>query len=418
MSISLFALVIAALPAQEVRHPLTQGDAPRQNWVVRAERVYTAAGRSIKDGAVIVGGSKISSVGPGASEGSGKYTLNVYAVTPGLIDASVRISPGASGVEQSREVTPQMRIADSLDLYDVRWDRQVESGVTTALVCPQDDNVIGGLAIALKTAGQPAVKDRTLKADAVLRGSMGSQPSMRNSPAFQRPRSFFNRRPTTRMGVEWEWRKSFYEAVAGKNDPARAQPGSAELLRVLDGKLTLSVQAWTTQDIRTAVFLKEELEQEPQIAGKPRMFLDAAAEAWKEPELLIRSKLGVVLPPFPVGGRTGEGSFMAWNVAKLLTDAGVPVALSAHGNAAPMASLGNQAGYAMQGGLDFDKALAAVTSVPARFLGVEERVGTIEVGKDADLALWNGEPFQPTSRVIGVIIDGALVLDPRPEDAR
>lgn len=418
MSISLFALVIAALPAQEVRHPLTQGDAPRQNWVVRAERVYTAAGRSIKDGAVIVGGSKISSVGPGASEGSGKYTLNVYAVTPGLIDASVRISPGASGVEQSREVTPEMRIADSLDLYDVRWDRQVESGVTTALVCPQDDNVIGGLAIALKTAGQPAVKDRTLKADAVLRGSMGSQPSMRNSPAFQRPRSFFNRRPTTRMGVEWEWRKSFYEAVAGKNDPARAQPGSAELLRVLDGKLTLSVQAWTTQDIRTAVFLKEELEQEPQIAGKPRMFLDAAAEAWKEPELLIRSKLGVVLPPFPVGGRTGEGSFMAWNVAKLLTDAGVPVALSAHGNAAPMASLGNQAGYAMQGGLDFDKALAAVTSVPARFLGVEERVGTIEVGKDADLALWNGEPFQPTSRVIGVIIDGALVLDPRPEDAR
>lgn len=418
MSISLFALVIAALPAQEVRHPLTQGDAPRQNWVIRAERVYTAAGRSIKDGAVIVGGSKISSVGPGASEGSGKYTLNVYAVTPGLIDASVRISPGASGVEQSREVTPQMRIADSLDLYDVRWDRQVESGVTTALVCPQDDNVIGGLAIALKTAGQPAVKDRTLKADAVLRGSMGSQPSMRNSPAFQRPRSFFNRRPTTRMGVEWEWRKSFYEAVAGKNDPARAQPGSAELLRVLDGKLTLSVQAWTTQDIRTAVFLKEELEQEPQIAGKPRMFLDAAAEAWKEPELLIRSKLGVVLPPFPVGGRTGEGSFMAWNVAKLLTDAGVPVALSAHGNAAPMASLGNQAGYAMQGGLDFDKALAAVTSVPARFLGVEERVGTIEVGKDADLALWNGEPFQPTSRVIGVIIDGALVLDPRPEDAR
>jgi imidazolonepropionase-like amidohydrolase len=72
----------------------------------------------------------------------------------------------------------------------------------------------------------------------------------------------------------------------------------------------------------------------------------------------------------------------------------------------------------MQGGLDFDKALAAVTSVPARFLGVEERVGTIEVGKDADLALWNGEPFQPTSRVIGVIIDGALVLDPRPDDAR
>jgi imidazolonepropionase-like amidohydrolase len=418
MSISLFAIAIAALPAQQLRHPLTQGDAPRQNWIVRAERVYTAAGRSIKDGAVIVNGTRIGAVGPGASEENGKHTLNVYAVTPGMIDASVRISPGSAGVEQSSEVTPQMRIADSLDLYDVRWDRQVESGVTSALVCPQDDNVIGGLGIVLKSAGKPALADRMLKADAVLRGSMGSQPSARNSPAFQRPRSFYNRRPTTRMGVEWEWRKSFYEAVAGKNDPARAQPGSEQLLRVLDGKLMLSVQAWTTQDIRTAVFLKEELEQEPQIAGKPRMFVDAAAEAWKEPELLIRSKVGVVLPPFPAEGRTGEGSFMAWNVAKLLTDEGVPVALSAHGGSGPMNSLGNQAGYAMQGGLDFDKALAAVTSVPARFLGVEERVGTIEVGKDADLALWNGEPFQPTSRVIGVIIDGALVLDPRPDDAR
>jgi imidazolonepropionase-like amidohydrolase len=418
MSLPLFALFIAALPAQQTRQPLTQGEAPRQNWIVRAERVYTATGRAIKDGAVLVNGSKIGAVGPGAAEENGKYTLSVYAVTPGMIDASVRLGPGTAGVEQSREVTPELRIADALDLFDVRWDRQAESGVTTALVCPQDENVIGGLGIALKTAGKPTVKDRTLKADAVLRGSMGSQPSTRNSPAFQRPRSFYNRRPTTRMGVEWEWRKSFYEAVAGKNDPARALPGSAELLRALDGKLTLSIQAWTTQDIRTAVFLKEELEQEPQIAGKPRVFVDAAAEAWKEPELLVRSKVGVVLPPFPVDGRTGEGSFMAWNVAKLLCDENVPVAFSAHGGSGPLYSLASQAGYAMQGGLEFDKALAAVTSVPARFLGVEDRVGTLEVGKDADLALWNGEPFQPTSRVIGVIIDGALVLDPRPTDAR
>lgn len=418
MSSSLLAILLTALPVQQAQHPLTQGEAPKQNWVVVAERVYTAAGRSIKNGAVIVNGSKIGAVGPGAGEENGKYTLSVYAVTPGLIDASVRVGPGVFGVEQSREQTADMRIADSLDLYDTAWDRQVEAGVTTVLVNPQDENVIGGMSVALKTAGKPSLKDRTLKADAVLRGSMGSQPSGRNSPAFQRPRSFYNRRPTTRMGVEWEWRRSFYEAAASKADPARAMPGSVELLRALEGKLTLSIQAWTTQDIRTAVFLKEELEQEPQLGGKPRMWLDAAAEAWKEPQLLVRSKVGVVLPPFPPNGRTGEGSFMAWNVAKLLTDEGVPVALSAHGRTGPMDTLGVQAGYAMQGGLEFDRALASVTSVPARFLGVEDRVGSIEVGKDADLALWNGEPFQPTSRVIGVIVDGALVLDPRPQDGR
>jgi len=92
----------------------------------------------------------------------------------------------------------------------------------------------------------------------------------------------------------------------------------------------------------------------------------------------------------------------------------VTIALSSHGDSSPAGCLGMQAGYAMQGGLDFDQALAAVTINPARMLGAEERIGSLEVGKDADLVLWNGEPFQATSRVIGVIVDGALVLDPRP----
>ena len=72
-----------------------------------------------------------------------------------------------------------------------------------------------------------------------------------------------------------------------------------------------------------------------------------------------------------------------------------------------------QAGYAMRGGLPFDAALAAVTVNPAKLLGVEDRVGTVEVGKDADLVLWNGAPFEPTSRVVGVLLDGVLKVDPR-----
>jgi imidazolonepropionase-like amidohydrolase len=144
--------------------------------------------------------------------------------------------------------------------------------------------------------------------------------------------------------------------------------------------------------------------------------IDAAAEAWKEPQLLVRSHASVVLPPFPEEGRTDDGAFMAWNTAALLVAQGVPVALSAHGDSSPAGRLAMQAGYAMQGGLEFEQALAAVTINPARMLGVEARVGSLEVGKDADLVLWNGEPFQATSRVIGVIVDGALVLDPRPKE--
>jgi imidazolonepropionase-like amidohydrolase len=241
---------------------------------------------------------------------------------------------------------------------------------------------------------------------------MGTQPSEGNHPAFGRPTDFYSRRPTTRMGVEWEWRKAMYDAAASRADKARAYPGSDQVLHALDGNLPLFIQTWSTQDIRTAVFLKEEIEHEK--LGTPRMILDAAAEAWKEPQLIVRSKAMVVLPPLPMQGRTGEGAFMAWDTAKLLHDLGVPIALSAHGAAAAETNLGRQAGMAMRGGLPFDAALAAVTIEPARMIGIDSRVGSISVGKDADLVLWSGVPFELTSRVVGVLIDGHLVLDPRP----
>jgi imidazolonepropionase-like amidohydrolase len=129
--------------------------------------------------------------------------------------------------------------------------------------------------------------------------------------------------------------------------------------------------------------------------------------------LLVRARVPVVLPPFPAAGRTRDNAFMAWNVAEELRKEGVPFALSSHGSAAPEAALAMQAGYAMQGGLPFESALAAVTSTPARLMGVADRVGTLEVGKDADLVLWNGQPFEPSSRVIAVIVDGVLRYDAR-----
>lgn len=386
-------------------------DPQPKSWMVFAEKIYTSNGRTVDKGMVAVNNGKISAVTVTREEPGSDDTLRCFAVTAGLVDASARVGIDRASVEQSREVAPELRVARSIDVFAEAWRSQVEAGVTTVLVNPPDYDVIGGLGVVLKTAGANSVAARTVRADAVLRGAIGTQPSQGNHPAFGRPTDFFSRRPTTRMGVEWEWRKAFWDTFQSDSDPSKAFPGMERLKEVLAGKLTLNIQAWTTQDIRTAVFLKEEIEREG--LGKPRLFLDAAAEAWKEPQLLARSKTPVVLPPFPEDGRTGDGAFMAWNVAQLLVEQGVPVALSAHGDTSLEGSLAAQAGYAMRGGLTFDQALAAVTLQPARLLGVEERVGSVEVGKDADLVLWNGEPFQPTSRPIGVIVDGVLRVDPR-----
>lgn len=383
-------------------------ESEQRAWTIHAERVYSGTGRNLEKGVVVVSAGKIAAVTPGAGENEDrpKDVLKCYAITAGLVDAGVRVTNWYS-VEQSNEITPNLRVADTLDPYALDWDRQLRNGVTTVLVSPVDRNVIGGLSVVLKTGGPESVSERTLKADAALRGSMGSEPSAQNHPAFGRPTDFYSRRPTTRMGVEWEWRNALFNTALGLNEK---DAGRATLVDALKGKMPIFVQAWTTQDIRTAVFLREEVESRPEFAGMntPRFVIDAAAEAWKEPQLLARSKTPVVLPPFPAGGRTRENALMAWNVAKILRDNGIPFALSSHGSGDVEQRLAVQAGYAMSGGLTFEEALAAVTTTPAKLLGVEARVGSLEVGKDADLVLWSGEPFQPGARVVATIVDGVL----------
>lgn len=373
-----------------------------------ADTVYTAAGDPIAGGSVTVSGGTIRSLGPGnAPDGA----LKVAAITPGLIDLSARIALSSASVEQANEIQPGLRVADTLDPFATAWDRLLYSGVTTALVSPPDWNVISGLGLVMKTGGEPSVEKRTVKADAALRGAIGSQPSQGNHPAFGRPTDFFARRPTTRMGVEWEWRKAMYDALAAEKDAERVFPGSDRLLQVLNGELPVVIEAYTTQDIRTAVFLKEEMASN----GKPdmRLIIDAGAEAWKEPQLLVRTKTPVILPPFPMSGRTVDSAFMAWDVGRKLIDLGIPVALSAHNSVAAEDRIAMQGAYARMGGMTLTETIAATTLVPAQIIGVADRVGSLEVGKDADLVLWSGEPFDVSSRVVGVVLNGELVLDPR-----
>ena len=373
---------------------------------VSAKKVYVGTGKVLEGGVVSISDGKIDSVSGGGSE-------DVFAITPGLVDLGARAGAILWSVEQSNEVTARLSNGEALDPWGLEWDRLVKSGVTTVLATPLDQNVVGGLSQVVKTAGADSIAARTVRKDSVLRGAMGQQPSQRNSPAFGRPTDFYARRPTTRMGVEWEWRSAFHKTALGQNEGGERET----LTKALKGELVLSIAAWTTQDIRTTVYAVEEVKQKElfrsQGLDKPRVVIDAAAEAWKEPQLLARNQIPVVLPPFTATGRTREGAFLPRNAAEELRKAGVVFALSAHGSGAYDSNLATQAGAAMSGGLPFDEALKAVTSTPARLVGAEARVGSLEEGKDADLALWNGEPFEPTSRVVAVIVDGVLVWDGR-----
>lgn len=377
----------------------------QESWLVRAERIHTAAGDPIDGGVVVIADGKIRAVGPGS--GRGDDVIECAAVTPGLIDLSPDINTGLFGVEQSTETPVELNALDGIDPWSTGFARALEGGVTSVLLTAPDLAVIAGLGGVVKTAGDDRAA-RVVAREAVLRGALGSLPSVGNiPPRGTPPRSFYYRRPNTRMGVEWTLRKAFYDAradVGSQGDPVTASR-NAILRRCLAGELPLSVLAWTTQDIRTAVYLKEEF-------SIPRMFVASAAEAWKEPELLVRSGMGVVLPPWNFSGRTTDRAFHALDTAAKLHALGVPVALSGSLDDRSY-GLARQPGFAMRGGLSADAALRAVTIVPARLAGVDGRLGSLEVGKDADLVLWSGPPFEPTSRILAVFVDGKLLVDNR-----
>ncbi|HPF13430.1 MAG: amidohydrolase family protein [Planctomycetes bacterium] len=400
-------LALAALlaGASDRASAQTEAKSSGASGSVYADVLYTSTGKTFENVLVTFQDGRITTITPGAKVDD--QVPHGAALTAGMVDLSARVARSEASVEQTNEVEASLSVAGALDLFDPNWARLAATGVTTVLASPPDRNVVGGLSAILKTQGPTDIAERQLTGRSFLRGAMGDAPSSGNRPAWGAPNSIYNRRPTTRMGVEWEWRKAFIDAASAPDYPELEFPGADVFRAVLAGNVTLFVQAFTSIDIRTAVFLKEEMKREG--FGDIQMWIDSGAEAWKDPQLLKRSNSGVVLPPFPADGYSGENSFMAWDVAKQMDELGIPFTLSAYGSFSLGSTLGDQAGRAMHGGLAFDKALAAVTLVPARVLGLEDRIGSVEVGKDADLVLWSGPPFELTSRVLAVWVSGTPV---------
>ncbi|MFT4648241.1 MAG: imidazolonepropionase-like amidohydrolase [Glaciecola sp.] len=390
---------------------LNQETKPSDDASIFVEVLHTSTGDTLKNVRVTVKNGKIETITAGTK--ASDDSVSGAVLTAGMIDLSPHITTANSAVEQTNELESRLSVAGALDLFSPTWKRLARTGVTTVLVSPPDRNVVGGMCAIMKTQGSTDMAQRQLNGQSFLRGAMGDAPSSGNRPAFGSPDSIYNRRPTTRMGVEWEWRKAFYDSAAAGEYPELEFPGADVFRAVLAGNVTLFVQAFTVIDIRTAVFLKEEMRD--QGFGEINMWVDGGSEAWKDSQLLKRSGSGVVLAPFPANGRSSERSFMAWRVARDLAESGIPFTLSAHGNTTPGSTLGDQAGRAMHGGLDFQRALNAVTIEPARALGMEDRIGTIAVGKAADLVLWSGPPFELTSRILAVWVDGVQITSSTPQ---
>lgn len=381
---------------------------------IKAGRILTVSGAALENGIVLVENGRIAAVGTDLPipEGATVVEGGEGVLMPGFIDAHTRLGITENSNEESWEVTPHLPVSAAIWPQAPEFQQARQRGVTAVGIMPGLANVVGGLGVVVKTWGD-TVEEMRVRGEVGVLVSLGTPAAWGNIPIRSgRPTSFFWRRPTTGMGVVWEVRKAFFDArryLEAPDDPAwdpQERRGSAVLARALRGELPVWISARREGDIRTAFRIVDEFQI-------PRWVLLEGTEGYRIAGEIAERQVPVVMGPLyysptqPV--QSEEGREICLNNAGILADAGVPVALSPYGGGGVGDPL-TCAAFAARHGLDPEKALRAITLTPAEILGVADRLGSIEVGKDADLVLLSGDPLQATTRVLRVWIDGQPVF--------
>ena len=373
---------------------------------VKAGKILTISGEPITDGVILIEDGKITEIGTGIDipEGAAVIDADKRVVMPGFVDASAPAPVRGDLNEQSNEITPTLRISDALDPQSKVLKRVVQTGVTTLFVSPGRQNIIGGLGVVVKPMGK-IPQQMIIKDDAALTVVMDMDPTQGNRiPRGQPPVNFYFRRPGTRMAIIWMLRKSFFDAQKQEDSEQTEDPNLAILSSVLKDEIPIHVNARRAIVIRAALKVADEY-------GLKLIFQECT-EGYKVTEQLAERKIPVVLGPFyyypGIMGQYREGRKVNWNNAGILAEAGVKVALSSGGQPGAIDIL-TAATFAVRHGMDPDEALKAITITPAEILGVADRVGSLEKGKDADIVILSGDPLNVTTRVEKVILNGKTV---------
>jgi imidazolonepropionase-like amidohydrolase len=359
-----------------------------EEYVVKAGKVYTSNGTPLAPGAVRIKDGKIAEVAATITAPAGVKVIDLGngVLMPGLIDAFTSIGVEGGLVESTREVTPTLRVIDAVDWSARPFHRARADGITTVSLVPGTDNVISGLSCIVKTGGPRTT--RVIKADHALVMTLCSDPSSGNN-ARNRPDSIYTRQPTNRMGTVWILRSAFGQA---KSTPAGKD--TAPLREALTGVRPVFCVSRSDSDLLAALRLMKEYPVSLTLAG--------AQEAYKIPRDLAAAKTPLLLGPLSsTSGDGPEGTETILNLPGTLHEANIPFAFTG-GN------LLAQARVAVRHGLPKEAALAAISSAPARLLGVDQRLGAIAVGRDADLVALSGDPFDLTSIIRWTMIDGVI----------
>ena len=376
---------------------------------VSGRQVHTMAGTVIENGIVLIRDCRIVEVGGAADVvvPAGVPVLSAAVVTPGLIDA--RSVVGLAGyqnqphdqdqLEASAPIQPHLRAVDAYNPREtlVAWLRR--HGVTTLHTGHGPGALVSGQTMIVKTAGN-TVEAALLKPAAMIAAHLGPGAfgAERKSPGSRSKQIAMLRQQLIKAA---EYRD---KRVRARGDAAPARDLELDaFVDVLERRLPLLITAHRAQDLLSALRMAREFDID--------LVLDGAAEAYLVLDSIREAGVPVVLHA-PMARQFGELENASFTTAARLREAGIRFALqSGYESYVPKTRVVLwEAAIAAANGLGFAAALASISIDAARILGIDDRVGSIEPGKHADLALFDGDPFEYTSRVIAVVIDGVVQL--------
>jgi len=399
-------------------------------------KVMTITQGTLERGTVLVEGGRIVAVGKHVEipEDAQVYDATGKVVMPGLIDAHCHVGLFPDGIgwehsdgnEMTDPITPHLRALDAVHPGDPAFKDLVAAGVTTVLTGPGSGNLIGGQWVCLKTAPRPSVEQMVLLEPAGMKMALGENPKRVYGDQKKAPSTRMGNAATLRTALvnarnylekwrQYETEQAAYQAKveAGDKDATPPKPPERDLKlealgKVLRREMKARVHAHRADDMLTAIRIAEEFNLD--------LTLEHATEGYKIADILAAKRIPVTAGPILFSRVKYELKDMTPRNPGLMAKAGVKVAIQTDEMSA-VKYLPINAALAVREGMPEEEALKAITINAAQIIGVAERVGSLEVGKDADVVVFSGHPFDYRTVAELVLVDGQVAYRRAEESA-
>ncbi|WP_261179621.1 amidohydrolase [Anaerobacillus sp. CMMVII] len=369
--------------------------------------IIVGNGEMIEDGVLLVNDKKILNIGKQITipEEADIIELHGKFVTPGLIDVHTHLGVHEEGVgpagadfnEITSATTPYVRALDGLNPMEKGFEVARRAGITTVQVLPGSANVIGGEIVTVKTAGK-IVDEMVVKSPSGMKAAFGENPK----------RVHGDKSAKTRMGVAAVFRQELIKAEnylkkLAKGEDVPRDLGLENLAKVLRKEIPLRAHAHRADDIVTVLRLANEF--------KIDVTIEHCTEGHHIADFIKKYNVMVAVGPTMSSRSKVENADKGWHTLLALEEAGVPFSITTDHPVVGIEYLITSVIQAVKNGLSEESAWKSVTLNAAKHIGIEDRVGSLEVGKDADFVIWSHHPFDVSANVEKTIIEGEVVFE-------